>query len=125
MKRLALVLVVLVAGCSSAAQDAASLTLDEFSIRSSVDSVEAGTIAFDVQNVGEFGHTVVVADETGMVVAASDLLEAGSDTEFVVELEPGQYEFTCRIVFQSEDGRVIDHYEEGMRTSIEVDQSDS
>jgi len=37
-----------------------------------------------------------------------------------VDLEPGEYRFTCRIVSQLEDGTLLDHYEFGMETTVEV-----
>jgi hypothetical protein len=63
----------------------------------------------------------VVATETGTVLAASDVLAPEGRQTLTVRLEPGTYQLTCRIVFRGEDGLLIDHYQEGMGTEIDVE----
>lgn len=120
MKLTILMLCIILAGCSSNSSPDADLTLSEFSIASAQSVVDSGLTSLDVVNTGEFGHTVVVADSRGHVVSASALIQPGERTTVELELEPGWYEFTCRIVFQRDDGTVVDHYEEGMHTKIDV-----
>jgi plastocyanin len=118
MKRLFIVGLLILTSCTSNPEPGAELTLSEFSIRSTASSIQAGTTSFVVENAGEFGHTVVVSDADGNVIGASDLIQSGESVTLDVELLPGRYEFTCRIVFQGEDGGLIDHYERGMHTTI-------
>jgi hypothetical protein len=37
-----------------------------------------------------------------------------------VALAAGDYQFTCRIVSQTSDGRIIDHYQNGMVRAVTV-----
>ena len=37
-----------------------------------------------------------------------------------LDLTPGKYQITCRIVTQIEDGSLIDHYDAGMNQTVEV-----
>ena len=122
MRKVVLAIFILVAGCTPSSSSDADLTLSEFSIESAASTIDSGVVKLDVVNTGEFGHTVVVADSTGRVVSASPLIQSGERTTLELDLEPGLYEFTCRIVFQSEDGTVVDHYEEGMHTRIDVEE---
>jgi hypothetical protein len=55
------------------------------------------------------------------VLAASDVLAPEGRQTLTVRLEPGTYQLTCRIVFRGEDGLLIDHYQEGMGTEIDVE----
>lgn len=120
MKRAIVALVLLVASCSSSATSEADLTLTEFRISAAESTLNDGSVILDVANSGEFGHTVVVADSVGQVVGASSLIQPGETAKLELDLDPGQYEFTCRIVFQDDDGNIIDHYEAGMHTRIDV-----
>lgn len=124
MKRTAIALVVLVtAACtSSAASTTASVSLAEFAIETSTHVIAAGTSDLVIENTGEFGHTLVVTDEAGTVVAATEFIPAGETTTLPVDLESGRYEFTCRIVFETDDGDIVDHYERGMRAAVDVEQ---
>lgn len=76
--------------------------------------------AIEITNSGEFPHTLVITDASGQVVAASSLTSPGESTELPLDLEPGRYNFTCRIVAQSPDGELIDHFEQGMSTTVSV-----
>ncbi len=80
------------------------------------------TKSFSIANVGEFGHTLVVADSEGRVVAATDLVAAGADARLDVDLEAGTYSVTCRIVTEDQEGNLIDHYELGMHRTVIVDR---
>jgi len=108
------------ASCASATPTH-DLTLSEFAIRSRVPHIAATTSSLTVSNVGEFGHTVVIADAAGHVLQASGVVAPGAETEIPVDLPPGQYEVTCRLVIETPTG-LIDHYEEGMHTRIVIDR---
>ena len=120
MKKL-LVILLLVGACSSqtVTTGAAAVVLAEFSI-SATGSLTPGPNKVDITNAGEFGHTLVIADETGTVIGATGVVGSDNTASLSVDLQPGTYELTCRIVVQREDGSLVDHYQEGMVTTIEV-----
>lgn len=103
-----------------AATSAAEFTLFEFGIDGSVENLAAGPVTLTVRNSGEFAHTLVVAEHMGAVLTATEVLAAGESVVLDLDLAPGSYEFTCRIVGQREDGSIVDHFEEGMEADIEV-----
>lgn len=94
--------------------------LDEFSIDTSGPSWKAGEIELDVVNVGERTHTLIVTTKAGEVVASTGLIDAGNTDRLSVDLEPGEYQLTCRIVIEGSDGQIFDHFEQGMRETISV-----
>lgn len=122
MKRLAAIVVLVVAGCSGGgtAVSAASVELYEPVIAPSADTFAAGEIALTLDNTGEFAHTFVVTTDMGRVVTATDLIPSGETVDLVVDLAPGTYQFTCRIVAELPDGSLLDHYEAGMNTTVTV-----
>lgn len=116
-------IVVLGAACGGAdASGEAVVRLDEFSV-DVAGSIEAGSSELVVRNGGEFGHTLVIADDTGQVVAATDLIPAGAETVVSADLAAGRYQFSCRIVVQTPDGSISDHFEQGMVANVEVSPS--
>lgn len=120
MKRFLTLTAIVLAACTSGAPMSSDIGLSEFDLRMQP-SLTSGATTLDIQNDGEFGHTVVVADESGRIVAATALIGSGETGELSVDLAPGRYEFTCRIVFQNEDGSISDHYEQGMHASVTVE----
>ena len=109
-------------GCSSPEPSSqASVDLREFAINVSASRWEAGSIVLDVENTGEYAHAVVLTDGSGDVVAATGLLRAGGDVAMEVDLGPGNYQLTCRIVAQSADGALVDHFESGMIADVIVE----
>ena len=120
-KRALLVLVVLAAGaCAGQGSSIAEVELGEFWVTPEVRTLKAGEVEIDVENYGEFSHTLVVSDASGTVIAATNLIDPEAETVLMVNLEPGVYMFTCRIVKGLEDGTLIDHYQQGMAASVEV-----
>jgi hypothetical protein len=114
----ALILIALV-GCSETGGGLSSYVLDEFSIDGPGrlgDGIETVTI----ENGGEFPHTLVVTDETGNVMAATSLIQSGESTGLTLDLDPGMYSVTCRIVTQTPDGDIVDHFEAGMHATLEI-----
>lgn len=117
MKRL-LVLVLLIAACTPATSGG-TVVLSEFAL-SLPGSVAAGLVTLDVTNRGEFGHTVLVTDESGAVVGSTDVIGSGDGATLQLELPPGNYQVSCRIVVETPDGEIVDHYERGMFASLTV-----
>lgn len=73
-----------------------------------------------VTNSGIFPHTLVVTNSAGEAVAATPLLQPGESVHFTLDLDPGVYAITCRIVAETPDGVLVDHYEEGMAATVEI-----
>ena len=96
------------------------VTLEEFSIGLTESVWTAGPISLDVDNQGEFSHTVVVTSETGTVIETSPVLAPGDAATLELDLEPGTYHLTCRIVAETPDGDLVDHYEHGMHAAVVV-----
>jgi uncharacterized cupredoxin-like copper-binding protein len=119
MKRLLATAVLILAACTPGSDQAADIVLSEFSIDGTT-SLAEGESTISISNEGEFGHTLVIANESGQVVAATGLIPGGETSSLEVDLPSGDYEFTCRIVFQSEEGSITDHYEAGMRSEVTV-----
>lgn len=108
-----------VSGCTSTSEGLAEYRLAEFSV------VGPNNISSDLSSVtavndGDFPHTLVITDSEGNVVAATDLINPGDSVDLEVVLGEGQYQFTCRIVTETGDGEIIDHYESGMVESVRV-----
>lgn len=117
MRRL-LILLLLLAGCGSTASEDGFL-LDEGRIVGP-DEVQQGAVELQISNVGEFNHTMLVANSDGEVVAATGVLAPGTSTVLAVDLSDGRYQVSCRLVGQDSDGNIIDHYEQGMFKQLEV-----
>lgn len=122
MRRMALgfVVAVLVACGGSAPISADRVALDEFTIESSGEPWKAGEIDLDVLNVGARTHTLIVTTVEGEVVASTGLIDPGTSHELDVDLGPGKYQLTCRIVVEGGDGQIFDHFEQGMRETVTV-----
>ena len=98
---------------------AVEVELHEFGIDISRQLFDAGPIRLTVVNTGEDPHTLVLTGDTGEVIIATDLIAPGTSVELELDLKPDIYWLTCRIVTQTEDGTLIDHFQEGMHTKIE------
>lgn len=114
------------------------VTLREWAIETSVESVDAGEIYFLVENAGpDDPHEFVVIrtdlePEALPVVEGSvpeddvDLLDEiepfapASSASITLELEAGSYVFICNIA-EVENGELESHYEEGMRVAFTVE----
>ena len=115
----ALGLAMAVATACSATAAEGTFDLVEFSVDGPAE-LSSETRSVTVTNSGEFPHTLVVTDEEGTAVAATSLIQAGESTELPLDLDSGRYSFTCRIVAQTTDGDLVDHYEEGMSATVTV-----
>ncbi len=119
MRRLAFLLVAVVA-CQAPSASATEVELFEFGIDPGVTALASGPVDLSINNTGEYSHTLVITDAGGHVVSAGEVIGSGESTNLSVDLAPGEYSFTCRIVGQDDDGNVIDHYEEGMFATVTV-----
>lgn len=120
MRRLATLtaLAIAISACQSAG-DGAVFDLRDGSI-SGPSRVTGDVTEFTASNTGTFPHTMVVTANDGRVIAATDLIQPGETVALEVDLYPGMFQVSCRIVAQGDDGELIDHYELGMRQSVDV-----
>jgi uncharacterized cupredoxin-like copper-binding protein len=119
--RLVTALALAVAGATActAATTEGTFDLVEFAVNGPAE-LSTGSQSVTVTNSGEFGHTLVVTDAEGTAVAATPLIQPGESAEMQLDLDSGRYSFTCRIVAQTSDGDLVDHYEEGMAATVTV-----
>lgn len=119
--RLSLVAALLVAmtACSGSATTESGFDLAEWQI-AGPGEMSTDTNSVEVSNSGSLLHTLVVTNSSGHVVAATDLIGPGDSTELTLDLDPGTYSFTCRIVAQNPEGEIVDHFEAGMNTTVSV-----
>ena len=121
MRKLIILMAILaVSACQEPAATSADIEIYEFGIEPSVTSFEAGTVTLNVENTGEYGHTLVITDTGGHVLSAGSVIAPGETSQVSVDLAEGEYSFTCRIVSQDGGGKVIDHYEQGMLAEVVV-----
>ena len=113
-------LVLALSACGGPGVSDTEVEVGEFWITPGDGVLQAGTVEILVENYGEFPHTLVVSDASGIVVGATDLIAAEAETVLTVDLQPGSYIFTCRIVKGLDDETVVDHYQRGMAASIDV-----
>jgi len=95
--------------------------LQDGSLSPSARSVIAGQVTLEAKNYGDFTHTLVVTAEGGEVIAASGLIPPGESQELELRLPPGNYQLSCRIVAQTEDGSLMDHFQLGMRAALRAE----
>lgn len=112
-------LTLLLTACEVSTGADVAVQLAEFSV-TAPKTLPAGSGRIEIDNVGEFTHTLVVTDANGEVAAATGLIPSGETAYLDIDLEPGTYSFTCRIVAQDGEGNLIDHYEAGMNAAVEV-----
>ena len=117
---LSLLLVGLGACTGEGASATAEVELAEFWVTPDHDLLRTGTVELTVENYGAFPHTLVVSDATGAVIAATELIDPEAETTLTIDLVPGTYSLTCRIVRGLEDGTVVDHYQRGMVATVDV-----
>lgn len=118
MRRLTAVLLLGASACGPSAMSESEVTLTEFAI--AADQRLAGEVSLSIINSGDFGHTLVVSSLDGTVITSTDVLAPGDEARLDLDLEPGRYVFTCRIVVQTPDGEIVDHYARGMAADVEV-----
>ena len=82
-----------VAPGSVASAQAVTVTLAEFTLALSRDTVKAGPVTFRVKNGGKITHGFYVRGE-GIAKGSHDI-EAGQEGSLMVTLKPGSYELYC------------------------------
>lgn len=112
-------LLAVMGGCSSPTSTTDIFDLAEWHVEGP-ERLDTDERSVTVTNSGSFQHTLVVTNSAGEVVAATDLIQPGESTELSLDLQPGRYSFTCRIVGQSPEGVLVDHYEAGMNQTVSV-----
>jgi hypothetical protein len=121
MRRFVWVMVMLgIVGCSASPIELSRVDLAEFSVTVEGELLQAGLVDLSIENFGQYPHTLVISTVEGSVLAATDLILAGERRELQIDLAPGDYMFTCRIVNSDGEGGVIDHYQEGMSATVAV-----
>ena len=115
-----IVLLGLVGACEGQAVANTEVEIGEFWISPGDGVLQVGKVELLVENYGEFSHTLVVSDASGTVIGATDLIGPEAQSILTVDLLPGSYTFTCRIVKGLDDGTIVDHYQLGMEASIDV-----
>ena len=75
-----------------------SLAYDEKSVNAS-----SGNVKIDFDNMQALQHDVTVADSSGKVLGATDLVSSGTATT-TVNLQPGSYTFYCSVPGHREAG---------------------
>ena len=137
----ALLLVISLAACGSDTGEGGDLdvVLDEFSIVTDLDTLPEGPIKFDLANLGDLKHEVLIVrtdipgaelptKEDGSLDEGAggvdvrqeiDDIEAGDNTSRSYELDPGKYLLLCNIV-EDVDGIETSHYAHGMWAELTI-----
>lgn len=116
-----------------------AVTLQEFAVSADPGSAPAGSVTFDVTNVGpndvhefvvvktDLGPTELPVDDTGAVEEGGEGMEAVDEIEDIpvdgneqltVDLDAGNYVLFCNIYSEEEQEA---HYSEGMRIGFTVE----
>lgn len=109
----------MMAACSGEAVSTVQITLSEFEINTSSDHLVAGPIDLSITNEGDETHVLLIEGADGTVIAGHGPVPSGETVQLQVDLNPGRYLFTCRIV-EIEDGEMEDHAEIGMSKDLSV-----
>ncbi len=126
------------AGCGGGGEDV-DITLQEFAVGADPSSVSAGSVTFNIENIGpDDTHEFVVirtdldptalptdengaVDETGggmeVVDEVEDIPVGDTPTLTIDDLTAGSYVLICNIYDEAEQEA---HYQEGMRTGFTV-----
>ncbi|MDQ3956212.1 MAG: hypothetical protein M3285_11765 [Actinomycetota bacterium] len=128
-------------GAGRIADTSMDVVLDEWRVDPEANSIAAGTIEFELTNVGEDEHefamtkgssieTLPLADdgtvdiplleERGEFVGEVEAFPTGGACAGTFDLEPGRYVLFCNLVHEEEDG-VENHFQEGMATEFAVE----
>lgn len=113
------VLALSLSACASGGTESLTFDLTEFDVNGPA-SLGASESTVEVTNSGDFPHTLVIAEASGKVVAATDMIQPGETVALDVDLGTGSYQFSCRIVGEKPDGTIVDHFEEGMVQTVSV-----
>jgi len=92
MKRM-LIAVALVASASVAKAQAVNVTLSEWKVELTRDTVVAGPVTFKIKNAGSMNHAYYVRGE-GFAKGSKEV-PAGQEAPLTLTLKPGTYEVYC------------------------------
>jgi hypothetical protein len=115
-----LILLTACAGIARSPEATVKVELDEFYLQAESVLWRAGRIEVAVLNDGAYPHTMVVTRADGHVLYATPVLASKESVSLRLNLDPGTYQLTCRLVLAADDGAIIDHYELGMSTAVTV-----
>jgi uncharacterized cupredoxin-like copper-binding protein len=125
------------AGCGGGGEEV-GITLQEFAVGTDPASVSAGSVTFNIENIGpddvhefvvirtDLDPTALPTDENGAVDETGGGMEVVDEVEDIpvgdtptleVELTAGSYVLICNIFDEAEQEA---HYQEGMRTGFTV-----
>ncbi len=98
--------------------------LSEWSVKSSLSEVNAGTIKVTGHNKGTQTHEIALLsvgpDGQKHEVEDHEGIKPGTDGSFTAKnLKPGKYELAC-LIAPGEEGSTVDHYQQGMHTEFIV-----
>lgn len=128
-------------GGGAAGSEEVDVVVSEFTVEPDPDSAAAGEITFVVDNQGGETHEFLVVDAasadelpvdadgafdeeafgTEKVLDEVEDIEAGSQKELTLDLEPGSYLLLCNVVEETETGEVESHFHEGMHATFTVE----
>jgi hypothetical protein len=109
---------------SGAPDETVAVTLLDYSITPSKQSIVPGRVNFIATNISsQQAHQLnilqLLVDGSFRNIAGAGLVEPQQGGAVLVELQPGVYRLACLIRI-GEAGSEIDHYQQGMWTDIEV-----
>src|SRR5687767_3747569 len=93
MTRILLVAAALAATSTAASAQAVSVTLSEWKIGLTTDTVRAGQVTFRVNNTGQMSHSLYVLGDS--VDKGTRDIPARQTASLTVTLKPGTYELFC------------------------------
>lgn len=114
MTRMFLVVAALAISSSAASAQTVSVTLSEWKIRLSRDTVRTGPVTFEVNNTGSMNHSLHVLGDG--VDKGTREIPARQTASLTVTLKPGTYEVFCPMSEQS-------HKNAGMTRTLVVSES--
>jgi len=120
MRRFLVLALLVVAGCSPETTAENQFELSEWAIDGPSRLSAADVVTLSVENTGEFRHTLLVTSVSGEVVGATGVIDSGNRATLGLDLTAGTYSFSCRIVTQTDEGNLSDHYQRGMFRTVVV-----
>jgi iron uptake system component EfeO len=87
-----------------------AVVADEYAFQPEAITVPAGEVTFKIDNQGSLEHEFEILQGDRVVDEAEDLIP-GLERDLVVKLQPGEYQFVCRI---------DDHEQRGMTGTLTV-----
>ncbi len=113
------------ATAASGAQRAeVEIIIGEWFIALSGEEPPSGDVKLVIRNYGQYVHEIEVIRKLGEYqeyeVAEIEDIAPGETRALGFQFSPGTYELACTIVERKADGRILNHYQLGMFTFIDV-----